>query len=1096
MRKIRISVLLIAAAAVLSFIAKPSYDHAYVCENIFFGNLNFESFYTSVAEDEASGYQAGISPVDTAWEYQAGISKKPVMELSRKNILIISFFALTAAAAVGWGVHRIVRSKKYSKRMRTLLGYQKDMNIFLFDLRAGKFVSKGIFPVLSDRRFEKDDKLIEQISEILKEDFEGIKKKNSDFQSDDIQLRSEKTGENIYMRRYSFKVSRNKIMTVFFDVTAEKVQEHCLNQAAYTDYLSNMMTRRAIEDLLRAISMRQKENNKRLFVMMLDIDDFKSINDRFGSFTGDRVLVALAKILTENLGAANTARWGGEEFLGYTWADDEQQAYELAEKIIDIFRNTEFDFGDREIFRCSVSCGVAQVCGCNGYDNAIICAYKALNEAKQNGKNRICVYKCTSEQADTYTALSENEISQRNMMIKLRRESAKRYTWTAVFTGEREYKVEIDSDLQSLLKCGSPNDCPYDLNRLFFGDRKQFVDTVIYDYIDGRINTLEFELMLCDMQGKEHLLYNSGMFISEDKACIHFIAFDITDINEFYCEQDRLIEQLKHRVMETDLAIETANAFFWRQSINCDLFILGDSAKAVLGYPIDYFEQKFSRFEALIVPPYGEICLRAKIDYLNGLTDIYACEYPIKSAAGAIKWIRSRGRLSTLRKDEMYGIIVDITDIKENEFKLAKLAYRDSLTGTYNVQYLSGREIYISSTPVHNYGAVLVDIKGFKRINEMIGHVHGDELLIYFAKMLAEAVPEARLIRIPADRFLLIFENCECDRLIELAVSLIDMFSKPVSFGHRTVIASVNIGIAISENHDMIELLKDAELALGCSKKNSSCDYCFLTEELRNIDKMHNNLEFDLKLAIDRDEFELYYQPKVSVSSGRVVAVEALIRWKHPTLGVVMPVDFINLAEETNIIVPIGDIVLRDAIRQGAIWQSHGLNLIVSVNLSVKQLYAPGLVDHILCLLKEYGLSPELLSLEITESVMVGDFAQVRRDLLELQEHGIRVELDDFGQGYSTMNYLTRMPIDFLKIDSSYVRNAHLIEADRIILESLINMGHRLGLKVIAEGVEIKEQLDVIRDLGCDLYQGFYFSKPLSAEEFSSLIKAHEIERQ
>ncbi|GHU43531.1 hypothetical protein FACS1894111_09270 [Clostridia bacterium] len=542
-----------------------------------------------------------------------------------------------------------------------------------------------------------------------------------------------------------------------------------------------------------------------------------------------------------------------------------------------------------------------------------------------------------------------------------------------------------------------------------------------------------------------------------------------------------------------EFVMQSAGLAFWRKNAQQDSLVLSDSVQDLWGYKADFFEHKLSTLETIIPPPYVARMHRAKEDYQQGKTKDYRCDFPIRAQDGTERWVRSKGLfVDPEKKEEMFGTFLDISEFKEDELRLKNWAYHDFLTGAYTLQYLASAYTFSPDVDCTSCGGLMVNVRDFHRINDVYGYQSGDDLLVVLAVVLGALMPGNKLVRVSADCFLAVFENPTEMQMTRTAEKILKRFSSPIRARDFTMNIEINMGIIISENLDLMNLLKNAEIALAWAKKSHE-HYCIMTKELLSTIEKRMNLEDELKKAIGRHEFVMYYQPKVSLREKKPIAAEALIRWIHPEVGMVPPLDFIPLAEETGMIAEIGEFIIWDVIRQTSKWYQEGLDLKISLNLSVKQFNNPKLVDYILDTLEQFQLPPEHLSLELLESVMVTDFTRIKGELERLRSHGCKIELDDFGTGYSAMSYLTRMPIDFLKVDKSYIDYADKEEADRAILESILYMAHRLGFIVVAEGVETKTQLDVLKEFGCDLIQGYYYSRPLPAEEFHRFVTEWKI---
>lgn len=441
--------------------------------------------------------------------------------------------------------------------------------------------------------------------------------------------------------------------------------------------------------------------------------------------------------------------------------------------------------------------------------------------------------------------------------------------------------------------------------------------------------------------------------------------------------------------------------------------------------------------------------------------------------------------------------LYDITSMKRYEAELEFQASRDTLTGLINRHMLRhhlDQAINTAERLKQSLWVVFVDLDRFKFVNDTLGHKAGDSLLKTISGRLRAAVREADTVaRLGGDEFIMILpEQDELTLDTRSLQRIMDAVAAPVMVGGHTLFMTCSIGVASypADGQDGETLIRHADIAMYRGKQTGRNNFQFYTPAMNEQALERLRIEGDLRSALDNNEFLLHYQPKVDLKSGRVVGMEALIRWKHPQLGMVSPARFIGLAEETGLILPIGAWVLRTACTQCRQWQLAGYSHIsVSVNLSVGQFLQKDLVASIADVLEDTGLPPAMLELELTESLMMTDVEHAIGILLGLKELGVRLSIDDFGTGYSSLAYLKRFPIDVLKIDRSFVRDITVDADDAAITASIISLARHLKLKVIAEGVETDEQLDYLRHYGCDEIQGYLFSPPVPAEQFEQILQ-------
>ena len=446
----------------------------------------------------------------------------------------------------------------------------------------------------------------------------------------------------------------------------------------------------------------------------------------------------------------------------------------------------------------------------------------------------------------------------------------------------------------------------------------------------------------------------------------------------------------------------------------------------------------------------------------------------------------------------MLSITRDITELKHSESRLKQLAHFDSLTDLPNrVQFIERLEQTMADADRNErlVGVVFLDLDRFKYINDSLGHGKGDLLLREVAIRLNGAIRRGDTVaRLSGDEFALVLADMgHVDDAVRVAQKILDVFRQPfLVAGHELfVTASMGITLYPFDDRGAQDLLRNADVAMYRAKESGKNNFQFYVAEMTAKATERLSLETDLRSALERGELSLHYQPIAEGKSGRIVGMEALLRWKHPVRGMISPAQFIPLAEETGFIIPIGEWVLRTACEQCRAWQKQGFpSLYVAVNLSARQFHQKDLPASVYQILLETGLSPGSLGLEITEGLVMQQAESSINTLRELKAMDMRISIDDFGTGYSSLSYLKRFPIDVLKIDQSFVRDIPGDADDAAIASTIITMAHSLGLKVVAEGVETREQLNFMREHGCDSMQGYFLSKPLPAEQFESFLKS------
>ena len=448
------------------------------------------------------------------------------------------------------------------------------------------------------------------------------------------------------------------------------------------------------------------------------------------------------------------------------------------------------------------------------------------------------------------------------------------------------------------------------------------------------------------------------------------------------------------------------------------------------------------------------------------------------------------------------GVINDVSEAKSYEDQLAQQANFDPLTGLANRNLLQDRLQQAIASARREGGTVTVvflDVDNFKLVNDSLGHKVGDELLRKIAARLQSCVGESDTVaRLGGDEFVLVLRNQPGEgasletRITWLMRKLMSHVSDPMLLGNRPVRASCSIGVSVypQDGADAETLLRNADAAMYRAKELGRNRFQFFTADVHERIRRRMELESSLRLALEREEFELHYQPQVGIKSGAIVGVEALLRWRHPQKGLIAPMQFIPFAEETGLIVPIGTWVLNRACAQNKAWQDAGLpHIPVSVNMSARQCEQDDIDQVVKRALEESGLEAKYLELEITESISMAHPDESVPLMTRLRQTGVTLSIDDFGTGFSNLSYLRRFPVDRLKIDLSFVREIATDPGSLAISEAIITMSHSLNLQVIAEGVETLGQLELLGARNCDSIQGFYFSPPVPGDALAQILR-------
>jgi diguanylate cyclase (GGDEF)-like protein len=502
-------------------------------------------------------------------------------------------------------------------------------------------------------------------------------------------------------------------------------------------------------------------------------------------------------------------------------------------------------------------------------------------------------------------------------------------------------------------------------------------------------------------------------------------------------------------------------------------------------------------------------CNRRHKELCNNTTDVFlpgddtagqtAAAVPSRSRNRRFDWIGTKGRFLQIEDNAMPsgGFVrtsTDVTDRKRHEAHILHMAQHDSLTGLPNRMLFHDRldqALRVAGRKRGRLAVLLLDLDRFKTINDTLGHDAGDQLLKQTAARLRTCIRSSdTLARLGGDEFVII--QMELGQRVDaaaLADRIRDAFKATFDLGGQNVHVGTSIGIAIAEAEpDAVasagELLRHADLALYQAKLNSRGSHCFFEEGMNVRIQRRKVLEHDLRIALAEHQLELHYQPQLDLRTGRMTGVEALLRWRHPERGLIPPADFIPLAEESDLIVAIGEWVLAEACMQAAAWPS----LTMAVNLSPIQFMRSNLVKTVETVLAEARLPAERLELEITESVWLGDCDKAMATLNRLQALGVRVALDDFGTGYASISYLLRFPFDKIKIDRSFIQGLDQMSEANAVVHALIGLGRSIGMRASAEGVETPAQIEHLRKEGCEEVQGFYYGEPVLAQHIGAML--------
>jgi diguanylate cyclase (GGDEF)-like protein/PAS domain S-box-containing protein len=550
------------------------------------------------------------------------------------------------------------------------------------------------------------------------------------------------------------------------------------------------------------------------------------------------------------------------------------------------------------------------------------------------------------------------------------------------------------------------------------------------------------------------------------------------------------------------LVIEGSGEGIWDWDIARNHYVFSDRLKRLLGWNAIEPRDGGKALQRAIHPEDRMRVWSALRAYMEGRASSYSCDFRIRAQSWGWRWMQSRGisgaRDADGKPQLMTGTMADISGKKEAEEQIWRHANFDGLTGLPNRRLFRDRldqEVRKAARHAHRIALLFIDLDRFKQVNDLLGHDAGDMLLAQASQRLKSCVRDSDTVaRLGGDEFTVILTELESfDHVEQVCQKILETLETPFNIGKEVAYMSGSIGVTIYPDDAMRsdELIRKADQAMYAAKHAGKNRFSYFTQAMDEKAHLRLRLASELRGALSAGQLEVRYQPVVELTSQRIVKAEALLRWHHPRLGLVEPASFIPLAEETGMITQIGNWVFRQAVDCCKAWSQHlGEPFQIGVNKSPIQFLSPKEESDWRAHLEALGLPGSSISIEITEGLLLHASSSVNNRLLEYRDAGIQVAIDDFGTGYSSMAYLKKFDIDYLKIDQSFVRDMDTDAGDRTIAESIIVMAHKLGLKVIAEGIETEAQRRLLVEAGCDYGQGFLFAKALSAADFERLLLA------
>ncbi|MBC8061707.1 MAG: EAL domain-containing protein [Clostridiaceae bacterium] len=577
---------------------------------------------------------------------------------------------------------------------------------------------------------------------------------------------------------------------------------------------------------------------------------------------------------------------------------------------------------------------------------------------------------------------------------------------------------------------------------------------------------------------------------------------ELSSIEEALREQYKELQYKDEALTNSDeryrLAIDGANDSIWQWDLGTGDFFASDKLFEITGYDLNKCINLTRLLKELIHPDDLAMARNDLQEHIKNITKVYKSEYRVKILDGSYIWVSSRGK--ALRDSEgkaikIAGSIADITDKKISEDKIKFMAFHDSLTNLPNRTFFMNKlndQIELASDKNTEGAVFFIDLDNFKNINDTMGHDYGDKLLIYLAKQLEYLIDEKDTIcRLGGDEFIVLHPYLETSEVVQYAKLLLALFNRIFEIDNKQMYITASVGVAIypKDGSDANSILKNADAAMYKAKELGKNGFALYDAKMYLQLARKTCIERILRDSIKNNELSIYYQPQYDTQKNEIFGFEALLRLDSKELGPISPVEFIPIAEESGYITKLDRWVLNESCKQSVKWLEAGYKFkSISINVSSVDIHQPDFLESIKTILKNTAINPNIVELEITETVLMQSLDSSINILKELNDMGIRIALDDFGTGYSSLNYLRKIPICTLKIDKSFIDNITSSTKEESIINNIIQMAHSMDLKVVAEGVETKHQLSILKDRNCDYIQGYYYSKPLPVDEIEKLL--------
>ena len=598
------------------------------------------------------------------------------------------------------------------------------------------------------------------------------------------------------------------------------------------------------------------------------------------------------------------------------------------------------------------------------------------------------------------------------------------------------------------------------------------------------------------------------------RKSIDYVLKSYTEVDDAYEELMSMNEELAGQYNEVDnkknalqiseqryqLIVEGATDGIWDWDLVKDVYFVSEKWKKLFGYATDEIGSTIYSWEKLFFPGDWETTKVILDEFTSGGKEFYEATYRLRKKSGEYRWIYSRGKAV---RDEngtalrMAGSHTDITDRKTMEYRLESLAYYDALTGLPNRIFFE-QEVQICMEEKKDLAIINLDIDDLKHINDMYGQETGDRYIKHISKILENSINKSDIAaRLGGDQFAIMCYGNEKEREITAKMDYILSQVRTiwvVAEGSMQISVSAGIALYPDNGTQFSSLMQNAEIAMFRHKNKGKDGYTFFHPAMYEETLKTIQMNTRLREAVEKHQFLLYYQPQIDLASNEIVGVEALIRWIHPKEGFIPPMSFIPISEKNGLIIPISRWTLETAIRQTRKWSETGkIPVKIAVNMSGNIITDDTALDGICAMIEEMEVKPGEIEIEVTETAVMIDLEKAKESLERLRTYGITIAMDDFGTGYSSLTYLQKLPLDYLKIDREFIANIKKEDENSFIYKAVIDLAHNMNIQVVAEGIETKEQREFLIRNGCDIGQGYYFAKPMTASELEPMLLTSRI---